>query len=302
MNPRAQKYGWILIALIIFLSGCSAKETAKAQAPSVIPVKVSKVAPRDIFFTLEYVGNIKARDEVLIYPKVSGKIAEKVKEDGVSVMKGDALLYIDRDEVGLKYEKAPVESPIVGTVGRIYVDIGAHVLPQTAVALVVNMDTVKIDLDIPEKHLPRITLGQEAKISSDAYPGKEFIGKVTKISPVLDLATRSAPVVIEIDNPDHSLKSGMFAKVSLIIEAHKNVPVVLKESILGREPEQYVYIIENGRARSRKIVTGIRQGAMFEVNDGLKAGELVVVMGQQRLYDNAVVRVEEENLSEGAME
>jgi len=285
---------FFLLALIpgLFLFGCAQKESSKAQVQTAIPVRVSKVETKDLSVALEYVGNIKARDEAMVYPKVSGKIIEKIKEDGSVVNKGEAILFIDRDEVGLKFEKAPVESPINGIVGRIYVDIGANVLPQNPVALVVNMDTVNIDLDIPEKYLPKISVGQEAKVTCDAYPDEKFIGKVSKVSPVLDLDTRSAPIEIVIDNSNHHLNSGMFAKVSLAIENHPKVPVILKEAIIGKEPDTYVYTVKNNKAATRKISLGIHEGPFYEVAQGLEEGEMVVIVGQQRLYDNAPVFTE----------
>ncbi|MEK7867827.1 MAG: biotin/lipoyl-binding protein, partial [Candidatus Omnitrophota bacterium] len=113
-----------VFCILNFLYGCTKKQEANKQ-DEIIPVKVMRVELKDIYRTLEYVGNIKAEEEAVVYPKVSGKIVEKVKEDGSIVEKGDALFYIDRDEVGLKFEKALVESPLDGVVGRIYVDIGA---------------------------------------------------------------------------------------------------------------------------------------------------------------------------------
>jgi len=94
---------------------------------------------------------LRQKTKAIIYPKVSGKIIEKLKNEGDSVVKGDVIAYIDRDEVGFKFEKAPVESPMNGIIGRVYVDIGTQVSTQTAVALAVRMDNVKIDLDIPEQ-------------------------------------------------------------------------------------------------------------------------------------------------------
>jgi len=288
-----------LSAVVLALSGCAVKEEAKAQAVQVIPVKVQKVERKDFPNVLEYVGNIKAQDEVQVYPKVTGKVIEKIKQDGVAVAKGEILIYIDRDEVGFKFEKAPVESPISGTVGRVYVDIGSNVNPQTPVALMVNMDKVKIDLDIPEKYLPKVALDQQAQILVDAYPQENFTGKVTKASPVLDLATRSAPIEITIDNLDHRLKSGMFARVNLIIEELKDVPVILKEAVMGKDPDTYVYVIENQKSVLKKVTLGLRQAEFLEVKDGLKEGDSVVIMGQQRLYDNAPVSIENNNHQEG---
>lgn len=283
----------ILIFFFIFTTGCRQKEE-KAKANNIIPVRVSVVRLETLSETIDYVGDIKAQDEAIVYPKVGGKIIEKVKTDGNSVNKGETIALIDRDEVGLKFEIAPVESPLSGIVGRVYVDIGQNVTAQTAVALVVNMDTARINLNIPEKYLHRISLNQEAKISVDAFPKDTFSGFVKKVSPVVDLTTRTAPVEITADNKDHRLSPGMFAKLSLVIQERKNIPAILKEAVMGHEPDLYVYIIENKKAVLKKVTLGIRQGPYYEVEEGLKEGDLVVIMGQQRLYEGAQVNIEEE--------
>lgn len=282
-----------VLILIVALFGCQKTELSRSKEAQVIPVKVMRVELKSLYEILEYVGNIKAQDEAIVYPKVTGKIIQKTKEDGSAINKGEPLAYIDRDEVGLKFESAPVESPLTGVVGRVYVDIGSNVNPQVPVALIVNMDRVKINLDIPEKYLPAVSLGQEAGIIVDAYPQEEFIGKVTKASPVIDLSTRTAPVEITVDNPEHRLNSGMFARVKLRIQEYKNIPVVLKEAVMGKEPDFYVYIIENNKAILKKISLGIRQEAYYGVKEGLKENDLVVIMGQQRLYEGAGVKLEE---------
>jgi multidrug efflux pump subunit AcrA (membrane-fusion protein) len=293
------KFKTVLLLLIFFISGCGlikleGRKPRVEKAAEVIPVKVSRIKFKNLEETLDYIGNIKANEEAVVYPKVSGKIIEKVKEDGALVKKGEAIAYIDRDEVGLKFEKAPVESTLSGVVGRFIVDIGVNVTPLTPIAFVVDMDKIKINLDVPEKYLPKISLGQEAKISVDAYPDEEFVGKITKISPVVDLSTRTAPVEITLDNPQHKLQSGMYARVQLVVETHKDVPVILKEAIIGKEPNNYVFVIENKKAVLRNISLGIRQGPYYEIKTGLKEGDLVVTMGQQRLYEGVEVLVEEE--------
>ena len=283
----------MVILVVPMLFGCSKKEVKKANGDAIIPVVVYTIKLQDISEVINYAGDIKAQDEVNIYPKVTGKIIEKVKDQGDSVAKGDPIAYIDRDEVGLKFEKAPVESTLNGFVGRVFVDVGANVDPQTAVALVVNMDAVKIYLDVPEMYLPRIVLGQPATVRVDAWPGEQFIGKVTKISPVIDMATRTAPIEILVDNPDHRLMSGMFAYVDLVLETRKNVPVVLKEAVVGKNHNVFIFVVENHKAVLKKVSLGIRQGPLFEVRDGLKEGDEVVVMGQQRLYEGASVSTQE---------
>lgn len=283
----------LLIGCVFALAGC-AGDKPKEKSAEAIPVKIETIKLQDLAQTLDYSGDIKAFDEAVIYPKVSGKIIEKVKEDGSPIKKGEAICYIDRDEVGLKFQKAPVESTLTGILGRVYVDLGENVNPNTAIAFVVSAEKVKIALDIPEKYLPKIMLGQQAKISVDSYPQEEFIGQVTKVSPVVDLFTRTAPVEITVDNQEHRLKSGMFAKVQLVIESRKNIPVILREAVMGHDPDNYVFVISDKKAKLKKISLGIRQGAYFEVRQGLADGEAVVIMGQQLLYDGASVIPEEE--------
>lgn len=283
-----------LFICITLLSGCQKKDAGKESVASIIPVEVRKVELQDIYNTLEYSGNIKAQDEALVYSKVSGKVLKKVKEDGNLIEKGEPIVYIDRDEVGLKFENAPVESPLKGVVGRIFVDIGAQVTPLVPIGLVVDMDKVKINLDIPEKYSSLVSLGQEAKVRVDAYPDKEFTGKVTKVSPVVEISSRSFPVEITLDNPKHLLNSGMFARVKLQVESRKGVPVILKEAVMGNPPDSYVFIAENNRAILRKVSLGIRQGQFYEVKEGLKVNDLVVIMGHQRLSEGVNIRVEGE--------
>jgi multidrug efflux pump subunit AcrA (membrane-fusion protein) len=287
----------LLLVIMLALAGCHKQDARpkKDQAPEAVPVQVERIKVMDLKETLDYAGTIKAQEEVTVFPKVSGKIITKAKQDGEAVEKGESIAFIDRDEVGLRFEHAPVESPIKGIVGRGFVDIGSQVTSQTAIALVVDMDEVTIDFNIPEKYLPQVALGSIAEITVDAYPRDTFKGAISQMSPVIDPLTRTAPCEIRIANPEHKLKSGMFARVKLILKEYKEVPVVLKEAILGKVPDQYVYVVANNRALMRKVQAGARSGEYVRVTEGLQKDELVVIMGQQRLFDGADVAFEVNN-------
>lgn len=278
---------------LVVLAGCQ-KPATQQKSQEEIPVRVRRLMRKSLDNTIDYVGNIKAQDEALVYPKVSGKVSQKLREDGSPVAKGDIIAYIDRDEVGLKFEKAPVESPLAGVVGRVYMDIGTQVSPQTPVAMVVNMERAKINLDIPEKYLPLISVGQTGRVGVDAYPEEEFIATVSKVSPMVDLTVRAAPIELILENPGHRLRPGMFARVRLVLKARTDVLVLLKEALIGKEPNLYVYVIKDKKAVMRKISVGLRQGPYYEVTGGLESGDLVVIMGQQRLYEGAPVLVQED--------
>lgn len=290
---KAQIYLLMMFLMTTFVTGCGASKDKAKYKEEPIPVKIMVVKAEDLDNALEYVGNIQGEDEAQVFPKVSGKIIEKVRREGDPVSKGDIIAYIDRDEVGLKFEKAPVESPLTGVVGRVYVDIGSSVNTSTPVALVANLDRAEIHLDIPEKYLPKISLAQDADITVDAYPNQKFLGKVTMISPIVDLQTRAAPIEIKIQNSEHKLQSGMFAKVKLVIEEQKNVPVILKEAIIGRGNNTYLYVVDGNRAFLKNVILGIRQGPYYGVESGVKVGDKVVIVGQQRLRDGCLVEPEE---------
>ncbi|MDD3089195.1 MAG: efflux RND transporter periplasmic adaptor subunit [Candidatus Omnitrophica bacterium] len=300
MTPRARKIVLALaggfILLLVFRSCAAGKrENPDPGLPTVLAMRVET---GDLKVTLDYAGDIKARDEAMVYPKVGGKIIEKVREDGSPVVKGDTIAYVDRDEVGFKFEKAPVESPLTGVIGRTYVDIGTQVSPQTAIAMVVDMEEVEIQLNIPEKYLPKIKLGQTALVSVDSYPDVAYMGAVTRISPVVDITTRTALIEITIDNAEYHLKPGMFAKVKLVVGVEKNVPLVRKEAVLGRGDYAYVYVVEDGVVRKRKIRADMRQGEYYGLRGEVNEGDLVIIMGQQKLRDGSAVEVEIEKKKE----
>lgn len=281
------------LSVILLLCGFRKSDERSMQEERPLPVKAMRVETQDIVRTLDFVGDIRGRDEALVYPKVSGKVIEKIKEEGAPVVKGEAMMFVDRDETGYKFEKAPVESPLTGVVGRVFVDLGSQLTLQTPVALVVNMESVRIGVYIPESRLGEVILGQTASVSVDAYPDEEFMGVVAKLSPVLDSATRSAPAEIAVSNEGHRLRPGMYARVKILVAEYKKIPVLLKEAVVGRsENHALVYAIEGGRAVRKKVMLGFQEEPFVAVNEGVKEGDLIVVVGHEKLRDGMKVVVE----------
>ena len=184
-RPFYPRVARLLAALVSVLlaQGCTKNPSAGggrgADRNAPVAVRLASVRIRDLRLTLDYTANVMAQDEAVVYSRVPGKIMEKCVEDGAPVKKGDILAWVDRDEVGLRYEKAPVESPLSGLVGRVYVDRGVSVTPQTPLAVVVNLDSVRVRLDVPEKYLPQLSTNLTAQISVDAWPDMVFTGQVS---------------------------------------------------------------------------------------------------------------------------
>jgi len=272
------------------LIGCGRK--VPEEEVSKVPVSVMEVKKGDLKEVLFYIGNIKAQDQIEVYPRVTGKLIENTVKEGDKVKKDDVVAYIDRDEVGFEFEPAPVTSPIEGTVGRVYLDKGSNVSQNVAIVKIVNMDVVKVRIDVVERDLPKVKVGQAAEIKVDAYPDEIFRGYVERVSPVVDLASRTALVEIEISNPDHRLKPGMFARIKILIKEKENVLIISRDAIIREDSLNYVFIVkDDNKVHRQKIEVGLIENNKFEVINGLDEGELVVTMGNTRLREGDLVEV-----------
>ena len=275
--------------LIGSLAGCGKKIIEEIAKIPVSAVTVKQGSIKEVLF---YVGDIKAKDEAIVYPKVTGKIMEELVKEGDEVKKGDMIAFIDRDEVGFQFEKAPVESPIDGVIGRLYIDRGTNVSIQTPIALVVNMDVVKITVNVVERDLPKIKEGQPSEIKIDAYPDKVFEGVVERVCPVVDLTSRTALVEIKIPNDDYRLKPGMFARIKILIKEKENVLTIPRDAIVKENSSNYAFVVnDDNKANRRKVELGLSENNKLEVISGLNEGELVVTMGNIRLKENDIVEV-----------
>lgn len=281
-----------VLAVLTFAAlaaGCGrkAEEAAKLDA---FPVRVAAVTRKDVEDVLTIVGSLKARDEATLYSRVAGKLVDNRVREGDPVKKGQPVAVVQKDEVGVRFEPAPVPSTLDGIVGRVYLDRGADVTLNTPVALVVDASSVRARAEVPERYAGRVKLGQEVRVEVEAYPGKVFRGRVSKESPVVDAETRSAPIEVDLDNADGRLRSGMFAKMTVVVARRSAVPTVPKEALIeGASPA--VFVVKDGKASRRDIKLGLVTDAQSEVLSGLQPGENVAVFGLYGLKDGSAVEV-----------
>ena len=287
--------GVVVLAIILIIVGRIVASKRGVKVVSVeerILVEVVEVIKGNLKEIVSYTGDVEAKERIEVYPRVIGKIIKKNVVEGDRIKKGQTIALIDRDEPGFKFEPAPVDSLLAGIVGRVYVDLGARVTPQTPIALIVDMDNIRVKIDIIEKDIPKVRKGQKAQIKVDAYPEKVFTGKVWKISPVVDLESRTAPVEILIPNPKHLLEPGMFARVEIITREHKDTLVVPPKAVLEREGKRTVFIVEESRALLKEVETGLNNENNIEIVKGLNEGEEVIIEGNYGLTDGAKVKME----------
>ena len=130
------------------------------------------------------------------------------------------------DELKINLSNTVITSPVDGFVGKRTLDPGASVGVNTSFISVVDIRTVRLVINVVERDLRRITQGTAVAIEVDAYPGETFNGRVARVAPILDPATRTAQVEIEVPNPGYRLKPGMYARARFTVEEHRNALVV----------------------------------------------------------------------------
>lgn len=191
------------------------------------------------------------------------------------------------DELKINLANTVIHSPVTGFVGKRTLDPGAWVTPNTSFISVVDISTVRLVANVVEKDLRRVSPGTPADVQVDAYPGERFAGRVAHIAPVLDPATRTAEIEVEIANPSGRLKPGMYAKVHFTVEQHDNALVVPANAIVDYNGQRGVFIpgSEGRSARFQALKTGIEQNDFVEIAAGLNAGDRVVTTGAAALRD-----------------
>ena len=168
-----------------------------------------------------------------------------------------------------------------GIVANLKVREGMHVTPMTQVMSLADLSSVWMLAEVFEQQADWVSLGQSADVKLSYLPGKTFEGKVEYIYPSLDPKTRTLRVRLRFDNPDESLKPGMFADVVIYGGARKGIITIPREAVIRTGQDERVIISQGkGRFIPRTVVTGIESGDWVEVQRGLDKGDIVVTSGQ----------------------
>ena len=152
-------------------------------------------------------------------------------------------------ELRINLQNTSVTSPVDGFVGKRSVDPGAMVNTNTAIASVVDISRLRLVVNVVEKDLRMVSAGDPAVVEVDAYPGEKFNGKIARVAPVLDPATRTATMEVEIPNGDYKLKPGMYARINLTVEERKNALVVPKNAVIDFENKRGVWVPNDEQPR-----------------------------------------------------
>ena len=179
------------------------------------------------------------------------------------------------------YPGAAVSSQAAGTSNS---SVGILVLQDLAV--------VKVQVEVQERDISRVHVGSVARVLVDAYPGKIFEARATRIVHALDPRSRTLGVEMEIANREILLKPGMYGRVELVIDRHPGAVLVPNEAIWTEGDVVSVFVVQDGVVGRRPIATGVGDGTLVEVVRGLAGDESVIVEGKELVREGQKVRAE----------
>jgi multidrug efflux pump subunit AcrA (membrane-fusion protein) len=188
----------------------------------------------------------------------------------------------------LTYTNVP--APMAGYVLDRPADVGEYISPQQKVATIVNINPLRVKIDIPEQAIPQIHQGESVSVSVSGYPDRTFSGRVARISPNVTASSRTLSVEADVDNPSGELKPGQFATIRVLLPQKGTAVMVPQRALRTISGATYVFVIKNGFAQQRLIQSGQTESDMVEIKSGVAADEVVAISNVDQLGDGVAVR------------
>ncbi|MBX3745763.1 MAG: efflux RND transporter periplasmic adaptor subunit [Verrucomicrobiae bacterium] len=183
-------------------------------------------------------------------------------------------------------EEARIRAPFAGVVGARQVSPGQLVTRATTLTWLVDLDTVKVEFNVPERYVGRVRVGQSVEIRVAAWRDRQFRGEVFFVAPFVEPVTRTMLVKAEVPNEERLLKPGMFANLNLTLEVREQavvIPEAALSQILDGDRATVMVVGAEDTVSVRPVRVGLRLPARVEILEGLEAGERVVVEGLQKV-------------------
>ena len=188
------------------------------------------------------------------------------------------------------YNNFTVTSPLTGLVASVGIDNGEMAGPQAIAITVVQLDTVKVKVQLSENVIVSIKPGAEVPVIINSL-NKTVTGTVISVAPKADSTTRAFPVEIQINNEQGDIKAGMVAQLALATGVSKGAVTVPADALLERDGQYSVFVVEDGKAKEISVKKGITSGELVEIKEGLQEGQAVILSGNHLVTDGQKVEV-----------
>ena len=205
------------------------------------------------------------------------------------------------DQMRSNIAKKSLIAPFDGQLGIRQVNVGQMINAGQQVVALTGLDPVYVDFALPDQYLSKLSKDLEVTVRSDAFPDRQFKGKLTAINSMVDPVTRNVPLQATLENPDHALHPGMFAKVEVSLPETKKTIVIPGSAVSYAPYGDSVFLIEKQKdpktgkesqvLRQQFVRIGDARGDFVAVTQGLKAGQTVVGTGVFKLRNGMAVTV-----------
>lgn len=211
-------------------------------------------------------------------------------------LKNAAISYVNAkyafENAEIQQAKMTIRAPFDGVIVELpYHTNGVKIDQGQMLLKIMQYDKLLMDVKLPEKHLPEVTMNQTVQIANYNVANDTIYGKISQISPAINADTRTFQSVLEINNAKRSLRPGMFIKAFILSEKRDNTIVIPKQTIISRQDGKVVFTVENGIATEKKITTGLENADVIEVTSGLKVNDRLVIAGFETLRNKSKVSV-----------
>lgn len=254
------------------LAARAEQENSQREVDRLTQLYESRVAPEK-----EYRDAITMRDiAAAAVATRSARIAERSAE-------------VKRLQTMLK--KAETHAPLSGVIAKRYVEVGEWIDKGAAVADLLQLDPLFVEMDVPEDVVARVRKGDPAQVEIDALGRRSFVGKVDQILPQADAASRTFRVKILLPNSDLTVWPGFFARAALTSKSEQQQFLVPKDAIVTRETSCHVVAVRDGKSAIVPVTPGRSEGDRTSVSGELKQDELVVIRGNESLHGGEMLIV-----------
>lgn len=209
-----------------------------------------------------------------------------------------ALANQQRLETLLGYSK--IIAPFSGIITKRWVDPGALIPAATssagqgsAVVTLMDLDTIRLDVAVPEPEVPLMTKDLPVKVTIDELPGENITAGLTRLAYALDDTSKTMIAEIDLRNPDHKLRPGMFATVAIAAQTKNDALIVPNAALLNEKGKYSVFAVEDGKAKKLPVKIGFDDGKSTEIVEGINADQPVILLGKLTLADKQPVTVTE---------
>ena len=192
----------------------------------------------------------------------------------------------------VEYDRGFVRAPISGLVNYLYVDEGEFVDRGKPITDLVNVDTIKINVNVPELDVRYLKVGQAAGVRIDAFPERQLLGKVDFVAYKADPATKTFHVKVLTDNSDHSIRPGMIARVAFIRRVIPDALAAPLFALVDKGGERILFVEKDGVVQARSVSIGVIEGDRVQITEGLHAGDHLIVAGQTEVEEGMRVVIE----------